>query len=162
MATSSTWIKKLRPNPPKPEVVSDEEMENATGNCFMAAIDTLTEWYLTPTDPGEEWFITHALVQHPETGKYHWHAWNEREKTYDVPYRDPSGELKTQPVVVHTVVDNSNGKKNEIPAGMYYNIGNVRCVRRYSLSEVQDRMAETMHAGPWHEWDEDELAGPKE
>lgn len=134
------------------ELVSDEEMEEAGGNCFMMALDVHTEKYLDDEDKG--WFIVHGLVQHPETGKYHWHAWNEYEAEYPVPYQAPGEEeIKVRVVKITNVVDKSNGGDLEVPSGMYYNIGKVTCVKRYDTKAAQAMMRKTGHARPWHEYE---------
>jgi hypothetical protein len=159
MATSSTWIKKLRPNPPKPEVVSEEEMLAAEGDCFMAALDLLGDRFWNGNDDEQEkWFCVHGLVRHPETLKFHWHAWCEYDKTYQVPFRrQPDSELEFMDVTLTSVHDNSNGQETETVKALYYKIGDIRCVRRWSIPETQQHMRESGHAGPWHEYDETEL-----
>ena len=159
MATSSTWIKKLRPNPPSPQVASEEEMLTAEGDCFMAALDLLGEKFWEGSEEDQKnWFCVHGLVRNPENGKYHWHAWCEYDKTYQVPFRrQPDAELEFMDVTITSVHDNSNGRETETVKALYYKIGDIRCVRRWSIPETQQHMRESGHAGPWHEYDETEL-----
>jgi hypothetical protein len=124
--------------------------ETGDGNCFQEALDNLVAH--------ESWMLVHGLVKHPQTGLYHWHAWNEYTERHELEY---NGVKHT--VELHICYDSSNGnseKLMELPQPLYYNAGQIINVRRYTLEEALPHMRETMHMGPWHEEDtSDEYTG---
>ena len=128
-------------------LADEDEMLNAEGNCFIVAADTLGEHM----QDDNEWFIVHALVQHPDTKKYHWHAWNEYEANLKVPYTNQEGAIEIMPVTVTTVIDRSNGREVDMPAALYYAIGRITAARRYNAQEAGEAMFVQQHYGPWHE-----------
>jgi len=48
-----------------------------------------------------------------------------------------------------TVLDNSTGSLKVIPKELYYGLGNVRDVHRYTYREMIDKIIETENWGPW-------------
>jgi hypothetical protein len=49
------------------------------------------------------------------------------------------------------VLDNSNGKEHAVPRELYYEVGNVRDVKRYTRLEAAREMVRTGHWGPWED-----------
>jgi NAD/NADP transhydrogenase beta subunit len=47
------------------------------------------------------------------------------------------------------VLDHSNGRKLEVPAELYYSVGAIENIRRYSSAEAAAQMFKTGIYGPW-------------
>lgn len=110
------------------------------GDCFIVAGTLLREL-------GAGHILCHGepVGQGPIAGIRHWHAWIERTTIVDWP---GIGEVS-----MVDCIDYSNGKRVEMPQGMYYNIGRTeeRPIRRYTVDEAARRMLDTGHYGPWDE-----------
>lgn len=83
-----------------------------------------------------------AVGQGPIEGVRHAHAWCERTDVLEVPGRDITTHLTM-------VIDHSNGKELEIPAALYYKIGQISDVTRYSAHEMRVLLLRHSHYGPW-------------
>lgn len=102
-----------------------------TGDCFHAAFNLFVE------RPGATLCHGRPVYQgdgpgEADDGRY-WHAWVE---------------------VDGVVLDHSNGRETEIPAVLYYGLGNIDevDVRRYESREaVHYKASRYRHSGPWDE-----------
>ena len=74
--------------------------------------------------------IVHGIVTNTKTYKPMSHCWIE----------DEEAEM---------VIDVSNGNDNIIPSQLYYAIGNVTEVKKYSKKEYYKKLMEFEHWGPW-------------
>lgn len=122
----------------------------ASGDCFPAA------WYLAnelvdhpDVGPDVEIRIAHGWVlgQGPIDGVRHWHAWVELSGSYPLP--GPDGKPSGQAWRLVTCHDRSNGKDLALPGQLYYKIGAIETVHRYSIEEAAAQMLASGHFGPW-------------
>lgn len=92
------------------------------GDCYQAAARFVLD--------NEGWTLVHgsAVGQGPIKGVVHGHAWAEREGV---------------------VVDTSNGKTLHVGRELFYAIGNVHDVTRYSREETRSKLLRYEHYGPW-------------
>ena len=75
----------------------------------------------------ESGLLCHGTVWHSKSG-WHGHAWIER------------GEV---------VCDYSNGSINVLSKELYYALGYIKDVKRYSADEARRMMLKTRHFGAW-------------
>lgn len=94
------------------------------GNCFMTAQRVAEKI-------GHGALVCHGMVTSQKLGR-HLHAWVEREGL---------------------VIDHSNGCKCELPAFVYYRLGQIdeAEVRRYDRKQVRGFLLAQEHYGPWEE-----------
>ena len=86
-------------------------------------------------DARDEYTVCHGTVVGtggPHHGRAFGHAWVEFER---------GG--------VAFVMDQSNGNDVVIPAELYYRLGSITDVARYTGREACQRMVDTGHFGPW-------------
>ena len=85
--------------------------------------------------------LCHGIVtgQGPLDGCKFGHAWLE----YQIAINNE--------LTITMVMDNSNGKSINLPAELYYRIGQIseKSVERYSQDEVKKLLLSTGHYGPW-------------
>lgn len=95
------------------------------GNCYSTAVREAEK-------VGPEALVCHgtAIGQGPIDGIPHGHAWVE---------------------VGDIVIDRSNGADFVGPAVLYYALGKLTNIRRYSQDEVRRLLLEHKHYGPWEE-----------
>lgn len=74
--------------------------------------------------------LVHGLVTHPEYGYRHVHAWCELDGM---------------------VIDTSQPDKLRLPKVVYYILGGVAYVKRYTLMDALHEMNGAEHYGPWDE-----------
>lgn len=122
------------------------------GNCFVVAAKLVLGW-LHDTflehrrTQGDTVYLVHGQVRSPATGRWHCHAWVEVEAQVRFPGLLP--DAPTIPVVL--VVDRSNGNSVEMPKELYYDLGCVRNVRRYTKQQVLESISASHVYGPWKE-----------
>ena len=96
--------------------------------------------------------LVHGLVlgsaTGPLAGTRYWHAWVEIVQRIEHP-------ALPAPIVMTTVIDNSNGREIALPTALYYRLGDVRTTTSYTPNEARWHMSETGHYGPWPEEDGD-------
>lgn len=108
------------------------------GDCFQAAASLLCD--LAEQDPATRAEVVHGVVtgspDGPVAGLRFTHAWVET-----------PGPLPEFP----TVLDHSNGRQLELPAAIYYAVGQIdaRTVERYDVHTLRRRMVRFKHYGPW-------------
>lgn len=117
------------------------------GDCFQAAAQ------LQQANP--TWTLCHGIVvgQEQIAGLRHWHAWCEREQVITLPppeERPPGFEHLRDPHLV-MVVDHSNGKELEMPAALYYHVGQIdpALVWKYDRTDACQELLRHEHWGPW-------------
>jgi hypothetical protein len=108
------------------------------GDCFEVAARAVLN------EPGL--VLVHGLVLHPELKVWHWHAWVEETKTYELPGWP-------HPITVVTCIDRSNGHNAELPQVLFYKLGGIEEVTRYTSTEAAKQMMGSGHFGPWIEGD---------
>lgn len=98
--------------------------ENKHGNCFQTAVNTVME--------NPNYILCHGVVcgQGPISGIEYLHAWAE------------DGD---------TVIDNTqkNPKNRVMDKVLYYALGNIHDVCKYSYREMLENLVEYEHYGPW-------------
>ena len=97
------------------------------GDCFDSAVRVL---YSLEDDSAR---LVHGIVDNTLDGRPMLHAWTER-------------ELFPGLIVC---VDKSNGHDVTVPRDLYYKIGNVRGVERYTIERAAENMIRFEHYGPW-------------
>lgn len=128
------------------------ETAEGEGDCFVVAFNTALR-HLSDSSPAA-WYLVHGLVEHPETGRHHWHAWVEQERWMTVPHTKRDGTLDENNKMLYVEVsDQSNGNDIKITQAYYYAVGNVQEPRRYTPEQALTKAEETGHAGPWNEGD---------
>lgn len=97
-------------------------MKNKLGDCFEVAGHMILD--------NKDFTLCHGIAtgQGPIKGIKHWHAWCEKEN------------------IVH---DFSNGKKIVMDKDLYYKIGKIKKVKRYTQKQAMKYMLKTQHYGPW-------------
>jgi hypothetical protein len=96
----------------------------ANGDCYVVAGQVVAMSY----GDYEGSLVVHGSVYHPAIGR-HGHAWVET----------PDGD----------VIDQSNGHDSVMPIPVYYALGRVEDVARYTADEARAEMLRTGHYGPW-------------
>ena len=71
--------------------------------------------------------LCHGLVWHPATG-WHGHAWLEK------------GNM---------VIDVSNGNNARMSKSVYYSLGKIKNIKKYTKKQAIQKMLDTKHYGPW-------------
>lgn len=109
------------------------------GDCFQAAFGLQRD--------DDTLILCHGLAIGTGTengGRRFWHAWAERTQTFDVPGYP-------HPVEVVTCLDYANGRSIQLPAQMYYRIGQIEpgLTYRYTRHEAAVEAVRTLHYGPW-------------
>lgn len=95
---------------------------------------------MAEADPNTRAEVVHGVVTGsagtPVAGLRFVHAWVEA-----------PGPLPEFP----NVLDHSNGRQIELPAALYYAVGNIdgRTVERYDIHALRRRMVRFKHFGPW-------------
>ena len=103
-----------------------------SGDCFEVAGQLILD------DPNL--VLVHGLTDFG--GSRHWHAWVETVRVVPVP------EL-TEPVTLHLAIDRSNGHNLTVPVGMYYRIGHIVQMWRYTAAEAIAAISVHGTYGPW-------------
>jgi len=118
----------------------------AGGDCYEAAA-TLA---LYPSDQlarqiaaGAKVFVAHGTVWHEAVG-WHGHAWIEIERQVWIPQSQEA-------IPLHECLDKSNGHDAMMPAAVYYYLGRVKDVHRYTVKQARAEMLRTRVYGPWQE-----------
>jgi GNAT superfamily N-acetyltransferase len=119
------------------------------GDCYIAAYQAMKT--------GDEYRLVHGVVtgQGELEGVRFDHAWVEHSQKPEIPADAPiTAEQRAmleqmEPMTI--VIDNSNGLDIEIPAVMYYRIGQIdpTTVARYTYEEMARNMVTYEHYGPW-------------
>ena len=104
---------------------------NEQGECFQNTAEFIL---MKPEFEGTLVMLCHGMVWNSRDEFYHPHAWLE--------WGDG----------VPLCIDPSNGEEHAtiLLAPMYYTIGRVKDVVRYTEDEVRDRLIETGVYGPWN------------
>jgi len=100
----------------------------ATGDCYEAA-----GRYIATADLGDDTMrLCHgtAMGQGPIAGIRHGHAW-----------------IELNDILVLEV---ANGNHLLIPRSVYYAMGEIENIVRYSPREAAEQMVQQEHWGPWH------------
>lgn len=86
------------------------------------------------------------MLQRPPHSRYG-HCWIEYDLTLPVQGTDETRSIRM-------VYDFSNGKEIDLPAQLYYKVGQIEedKVRRYTQTEAAVHMLMTEHFGPWVEY----------
>ena len=109
------------------------------GDCFMVAGKAVLEDHSLELVHGRVWANGEGTA--PEG--YHWHAWVERTDRVTFPH------LGDRLVESTVCIDRSNGHDLTLPQALYYKVGGVQGVRRYSASGAHMMIERTGHWGPW-------------
>lgn len=118
----------------------------AKGDCYEANGRHFMD---IPTYEAEDWRLVHGTVSgregSPVEGIRFGHAWLECTVVLAVP------RLRGEDVSFTMVHDFSNGKAIELPADLYYRLGEIdpSVVRRYTQTEVAVNILRREHWGPW-------------
>jgi hypothetical protein len=112
--------------------------KTGNGNCYQIAAHMMFTWNKS-TSPT----LCHGIVrgQGPLEGSSFGHGWIEYEAILN-------GD-KNSPVKLTMVIDHSNGKKLEIPQAIYYKIGSIKTVRKYTKEQTRKNLLKSLHYGPW-------------
>lgn len=102
-------------------------MNRGHGDCYRQAFHAAERVAALTFEPVH---VVHALVVNPDDGTLHVHAWAE---CADMAYDQSIGELQA------------------VPKALYYRLGGVGAVRRYSIPEVRHLTCLHQHWGPWDE-----------
>ena len=96
------------------------------GDCYKANAN----YFLYEVKPSQaiHWKLCHGLAINRVDGKPYGHCWLE----YD-----------------GMVIDKSNGLEVELPIEMYYDIGNIEKVYKYTVKEVREKLIKFEHWGAW-------------
>ena len=119
------------------------------GDCYPAALNLLGE--CARSDDGAVWTLVHGIVTGRGSieGKRFTHAWVER---LDQAAKDQASEAVWSDLpdaAFTTVYDYSNDRQAELAAILYYKIGDVQVVARYTADEALEAAMESEHYGPW-------------
>lgn len=108
------------------------------GNCYKAAATLLID------NRDLSFLLCHgdAIGTGPIKGIKFGHAWVET----------PDGNL---------VFDFANGKQAIVPAAIYYKVGQITNVHRYTIKQAAKLIVEHAHYGPWHESDAEHYDAPE-
>jgi hypothetical protein len=117
--------------------------QTGEGDCYEVAAHLLL-WPLKQGGHGPELgecpVICHGIVtgQGPVEGLRFGHAWIETTRSLGI-------------CEVEMVIDHSNGKKTEMPAGLYYLMGRIDPseTKRYTKEEARLALRKHKHYGPW-------------
>lgn len=120
-------------------------MDNEGGDCYVVALNLVLGFSEIdcPFESGDL-LLCHGTATGTGNGikgRKFGHAWCEF-----------VGDVET------LVIDYSNGNRAVLPKPLYYKVGQVCDVSRYTLDEVRRMMIEHKHYGPW----EGEFATPAE
>ena len=96
------------------------------GNCYSANAKHLL-YEVKPSD-AINYKVCHGVAINRADGKPYGHCWLE--------YKG-------------MVIDKSNGLDVELPMEMYYDIGNIKKVYKYTADEVRNKLIEFEHWGAW-------------
>lgn len=113
------------------------------GDCYQAAL-------MYAQSLSSEEHATHRvchgepLGQGPIEGVRHGHAWVERSQVVRFP------DVDVEQIIV-TCIDKSNGKDIEVPAELYYRLGDIDPVevKRYEVEAATRFAWKFGHYGPW-------------
>jgi len=113
------------------------------GNCYEIAAKLL----FCPENNQKSYTLCHgtAVGQGPIEGAIFGHAWLE--------YQDHIPTPQGIGIDLEMVLDHSNGKKTSMPKELYYKIGRIRGVKKYSKEEARKMLITQMTYGPWEETD---------
>ena len=112
-----------------------------SGDCFMVA------GRLQASD--HDLVLVHGTVLAQveggtaKVGQRHWHAWVERTSTHSHP------DFPGMSFVIVDCIDKANGNDVTLPLAMYYKVGRVEDVRKYTRDEAAVLMLQYRHWGPW-------------
>lgn len=121
---------------------------DGTGDCFPAALQFLLERELAG-EPLDDYRVCHGTVVGGPGP--HWHAWVEQ--TLPLPPAafgvwTPEQQIALMPALI-VCIDRSNGNDATLPEAMYYKLGQVSNVTRYTYIEAARLAVEHGHYGPW-------------
>ena len=141
------------------------------GDCYSSAVDTARTLAKTlPPEDVEGIRIVHGIVTGTGgdvTGVQYDHAWVEVDRSMKEAeqliekIQGVSNEsiIQMQSLIdglrstghFNTVYDYSNGREIELPASMYYGIGNIDPSdnQKYTINEAEEMMRHYEHYGPW-------------
>ena len=137
-----------------------EAAEYTSGDCYQAAFNALQGKirYAKPDDSGH-WLLCHGTVtgQGQVAGVRFGHAWIEYvdiDPDYGVSkakkaYRAKFDKTVDNGLTFKIVVDRSQGRNLELPAALYYAIGHISDVHRYTYHEAVTMLADETIFGPW-------------
>jgi hypothetical protein len=129
-----------------------EQGELGNGDCYEISARTL----LTKKLPKGA-YLCHGTVtgQGPIEGSIYGHSWIEysielptNNPANTVPKKPPKG-IATASASMDIALDLSNNKRVELPAHFYYQLGKIRNVKRFSISELRHNIAKFGTWGPW-------------
>lgn len=118
------------------------------GNCYDTAFDYVMRHH--GEDPTLR--LVHAVVltaAGPYEGLPHGHAWVERTQILTIPDDAPEAFKNFPDTALVWAIDKANGHDVEIPVAMYYGIGRVSQIHRYTYEEMTRWVVETGHYGHW-------------
>lgn len=148
--TKKMWVLQTLNSEGK-SVVEDQYMKSKTqaeawvagdlgeGNCYEIASKIL----FSQENEKEKFTLCHGTVvgQGPITGAIFGHAWLE--------YNQKIPTLEGLFVDLNMVLDQSNGKNTSMPRDLYYKIGQITKVKKYSKEKARKMLLHHMTYGPW-------------
>lgn len=146
------------------EVIEDDawaeregnERLSGEGDCYPTANRLVSSKLGDPDE--DDWRAVHGVVtgQGELEGVRFGHAWVEKNQRFPIPEGvDDATRKMWENMKIATVIDRSNGNNVELPAELYYKIGQIdeSTVQRYSPSEASRNMVRSGHHGPWEDED---------
>lgn len=101
-------------------------INNMNGNCYSANARYLL--YDINASDAVEYRLCHGVAINQVDGEPYGHCWLEHKGI---------------------AIDKSNGLDVEVPLGIYYAIGKIKKVFRYTVYEVRKKLLEYEHWGAW-------------
>jgi hypothetical protein len=89
---------------------------------------------------GKQYFVAHGSVFHPVSGR-HDHAWIEVDMAFEGVAVESASAL--------FCIDRSNGNDVMMPRVLYYALGEIEDVRRYTWEQAKRALLKHRHYGPW-------------
>jgi len=114
-------------------------MAKGLGDCYVVAARLITSAEFL-TDPTAR--LVHGTVERRSDGLRHSHAWIETSQTFE-------NDAWPHPITMITCIDRSNGLDMALPGELFYKVGRVSDVTRYTPVEAMKEMLRTGQYGPW-------------
>jgi len=95
---------------------------------------------------GGKYILCHGSVYRDVVG-WHGHCW--LEYTYERKFNAP--DFPGIELSIEMVRDESNGESVDIAKSIYYMLGHIKDVKRYTPTEAARMMDKTGNFGPWEE-----------
>jgi hypothetical protein len=148
--TSQMWVLQTL-DKKKNKVVEDQFMNSrdqaeawvkgklGEGDCYEIASKLL----FNSDHTKEGYILCHGTVvgQGPIEGAIFGHAWLEYKQRLPM---DNNGILN-----LDMVLDHSNGKRTSMPKDLYYKIGRIKNVKKYTKEEARKMLLTELTYGPW-------------